>query len=150
VPGNLRLEVHLFAGNEGVAALRATRAAWMKVIGLARLQHLASDVALAIDANDPKQPLVVALAVGLPVLGHVLAMEGGPALGALEAPDVPVPVERNERAAVLDLVGAAGANWLARARERGDGLVGSACSEAYEGDSGALRAFTCWRGAEAR
>ena len=109
VPGDLALEVHLLAGHEGVAALGAAGAAGVEVVRLAGLEHLARYVALAVDAGDAEELLVVAFAVGSPLPGHVLAVEGRLAVGALEAPDVPVGLERDQGLAVGDALAAAGA-----------------------------------------
>jgi hypothetical protein len=108
VPGHLALQVHLLAGHERVAALGAARAARMEVVRLAGLQHLAGDVTFAVDASDAEQLLVVAFAVGAVVFGHVLAVQRRLALGALEAPHVPVEVERDQRLALVDALAAAG------------------------------------------
>lgn len=125
VPDGAALEVHLLAVAERVAALGAARARGVEVVVVAGLQHLARDVAAAVRALDAELLLVVLLAVRHAVLAHVLAVQNGVARLALEAPDVPLAVQRDQGLALLELLVAAralvGAQRRARARGAGGG-----------------------------
>ena len=63
------LQIHLLAIAERVAALGAPGAGRVEVVGVAGLQHLPTDVALAVGALDAVLGLVVLLAVWLAISG---------------------------------------------------------------------------------
>lgn len=98
VPDGGALQEHLLAVAERVAALGAARARGVEVVVLARLQHLAGDVALAVGAAHAEQPLVVALAVRHAAAAHVLARQHAAARAAREAPRVPLPAHTRTHA----------------------------------------------------
>ena len=62
------------------------------MVRLASLKYLARYIAFAINTNNPKQLLIVALAISSPVLGHILAMQRTLTMATLETPNVPMKI----------------------------------------------------------
>lgn len=128
MPNGSSLEIHLFAVAERIAALRAARARWMKVMVVTGLQDFSADVAFAVSAFHAVELLVVLLAIRLAVFAHVFAAQNGTARqtpkkrwqmfekSALKcqmqispkAPDVPLTVQSDERLAFFQLHPASG------------------------------------------
>lgn len=102
----------------------------MEVMIVPSLQHLPRNVSIAVGALDPELLLVVLLTVRHSVLAHVLAVQHGVTGLALEAPDVPLAVQRDQRLALLELLVAAGALVAAHAEGHAEGGAGAGGAQA--------------------
>lgn len=126
------LQVHFLAISERIAALGTPGARRVEVMIVTSLEHLTANVSVAVGTLDPERFLEILLTVRDAILAHVLAVQCDAArvapgdernvymrssnfstcitLGySLEAPDVPLPVERNQRLTFLQLLMATGA-----------------------------------------
>lgn len=103
------LQVHFLAVAERVAAFRATCASRMEMVVVASLQNLAADIAITVGALNSKLLLIIFFAVRHAVFSHVFAMEHSVAAVTLEAPDVPLTIERDQCLTFSQLVSTTGA-----------------------------------------
>lgn len=95
MPNGRPLNVHLFAISKDITTFGASSTRRMEVI-VPSLQHFACDVQFTVMTLDAEQLLIVLLAVHLAILVQVFAVQDNVARFTLEAPDVPVLVQRNQ------------------------------------------------------
>lgn len=138
VPYGGTLQVHFLPIAKWITTFRAARASWVEMMIVAGLQDLTTDVTLAIGALYSKLLLVILLAVRHAVFSHVFSVENSIAAMTLEAPDMPLTIERDQCLTFPQLVSTAGTSTrVSVSAAFGTGTIADRCGGLANRDTNA-------------
>lgn len=109
MPYRTTLQVHFLAIAERIATFGAPGARRMEVMIVTSLQHFAADVPITVGTLNTERFLEILLAVRHTIFAHVLTIERNSTSVTLEAPNVPLPIQCDQRLTFLQLLMASGA-----------------------------------------